>query len=176
DAENLKVTKYFDDREIPNVTDANAWAALSTPGYCWYDNDSSTYSETYGALYNWYTVATDSLCPAGWHVSTDDEWITLVDYLGGLTDAGGLLKETDTTHWASPNTGATNETGFTALPSGNRSINGKYDNINDYGYWWGFPEYSSSSAWYRRLNYDHSNIYRHYNHKNNGFSVRCLRD
>lgn len=101
-AENLRTTTYNDGTVIPNVTDNDEWADLSTPAYCWYDNDSATYAQTYGALYNWYTVATDSLCPTGWHVPTDAEWTILTDTLGGLTIAGGLLKETGTTHWTAP--------------------------------------------------------------------------
>ena len=117
--ENLKTTKYKDGTSIPLVTDNSAWGSLSTPGYCWYNNDD-TYKNTYGALYNYYTVLTNNLCPSGWHVATEREWSTLVTYLGGASIAGGKLKESGTTHWVTPNTGANNETGFIALPGGRR--------------------------------------------------------
>ncbi len=175
-AENLKTTKYNDGRDIPNVTDATAWAGLSTPGYCWYDNDSTTYAETYGALYNWHTVETNSLCPTGWHVPDTTEWITLTDYLGGTSIAGGLLKETGTTHWTSPNTGATNETGFTALPGGDRSFNGSFYDVGYGGYLWSTTEYSADGAWYWGMTHDNSNLTRVGNMKKNGVSVRCVRD
>jgi uncharacterized protein (TIGR02145 family) len=116
--ENLKTTKYRNGDPIPNVT-GNAWAALTTGAYCWYNNDAATYKATYGALYNWYAVADSrNIAPTGWHVPTDAEWTTLTTFLGGESVAGGKLKETGTNHWTSPNTGATNETGFTALPGG----------------------------------------------------------
>ena len=96
------------------MTDEAAWAGLSAPGYCWYKNEEATFKETYGALYNWYTVSTGKLCPAGWHVPSDEEWTELTDYLGGEGKAGGKLKEKGTAYWVDPNTGATNEYGFTA--------------------------------------------------------------
>src|SRR5664280_2706679 len=122
-AENLRTTKYRDSTEIPNVTDNTAWDALTTGAYCNYNNTTSADTiATYGRLYNWY-AATDSrnIAPAGWHVPTDAEWTTLTTYLGGESVAGGKMKETGITHWISPNTGATNESGFSALPSGMRN-------------------------------------------------------
>jgi uncharacterized protein (TIGR02145 family) len=116
-AENLKTTKLNDGTSISNAIDNIAWASLSTPGYCWFINNRATY-EIYGALYNWYAVYTDKLCPTGWHVPSNSEWTTLTDHLGGAEVAGGKLKESGSSHWASPNTGATNVTGFTALPGG----------------------------------------------------------
>ena len=102
-AENLKTTKYNDNSDIPNVTDNNTWIALSTPGFCWYNNDASTYKNTYGALYNWYAVNTDKLCPSGWHVPSDDEFTTFTNFLGDINYAGGKIKEAVTVHWSSPN-------------------------------------------------------------------------
>ena len=137
-AENLKTIKYNDGTAIPLVTDATEWSNLTTHGYCWYNNDEATYGDTYGALYNWYTVETGNLCPTGWHVPTDAEWTELIDYLGGESVAGGKLKETGTTHWNSPNPGATNETGFTTLPGGYRAdFNGSSGDIGNGGYWCG---------------------------------------
>jgi uncharacterized protein (TIGR02145 family) len=175
-AENLRVVRYNNGTTIPLVTDNTAWAGLTTPGYCWYNNDAATNKTTYGALYNWYTVNTGNLCPTGWHVPTDAEWTTLTTYLNGESVAGGKLKETGTAHWASPNTGATNETGFTALPGGYRNYNGTFNNIGYYGYWWSSTETSTTNAWNRLLNYNFSNVFRDFNNKEFGFSVRCLRD
>ncbi len=174
--ENLKTTKFNDGTTIPLVTDNKAWEALKTPAYCWYKNDATANKNTYGALYNWYTIGTNKLCPKGWHVPTDAEWTTLTTYLGGENVAGGKLKETGTTHWESPNTGATNETGFTALPSGYRIYYGTYDNIGNFGYWWNSTESATSIAYFRNMYYKVSNVLRSYLDKQNGFSVRCLRD
>jgi uncharacterized protein (TIGR02145 family) len=174
-AENLKVTKYNDGIAIPNVTDNTAWRELTTGALCDYDNTPSN-SETYGKLYNWHAVNTGKLCPTGWHVPSDAEWTELTDYLGGTSDAGGKLKETGTTHWNSPNTGATNETGFTALPGGYRSYDGTFLNFGIYGYWWSATENLTSNAWGRTMSYRVSSVYRNSNDKELGFSVRCLRD
>jgi uncharacterized protein (TIGR02145 family) len=179
--ENLKTTKYNDNSTIPLVTDASAWAALTTPAYCWYNNDAATYKATYGALYNWYTVDATSnggknVCPTGWHVPTDAEWTTLTTYFGGESIAGGELKETGTTHWTTPNTGATNEMGFTALPGGYRDSYGTYYYIGDNGVWWSSTEASTAVAWDRYMNYNLTDVNRNINNKQDGFSVRCVRD
>jgi uncharacterized protein (TIGR02145 family) len=176
-AENLKTTKFKDGKtSILNVTDYAAWTALSTPAYCWYNNDAA-YKATYGALYNWYTVSTGNLCPTGWHVPTDAEWTTLTNYfLGGESVAGGKLKETGTTHWANPNTGATNETGFTALPGGYRSPDGAFCCIGSYGKWWSALGSDASEAWVRYLSNSFSGVSRSLFNKNYGLSVRCLKD
>lgn len=175
-AENLKTTKYNDGTAIPLVTDNTEWLNLTAGAYCWYNNNEATYKDTYGALYIWYTVNTGNLCPTGWHVPTDTEWTTLTDYLGGTSIAGGKLKETGTTHWTTPNTGATNETGFTALPGGNRSGSGTFSNVGIYGYWWSTTEYNASSARTRSLLYSKSSVGGDAYSKKIGFSVRCLRD
>ena len=129
---------------------------------------------TYGVLYNW--TAALAACPEGWHLPSDAEWTTLTTYLGGASVAGGKLKEAGESHWTSPNTGATNESGFTALPGGYRSLNGTFRVLGITGYWWSSTEYSTSYAWYRYLDYNHSDVFRRYYNKENGFSVRCLRD
>ena len=175
-AENLKVTKYNDGIAIPNVTDNTAWRELTTGALCDYDNIPSN-SETYGKLYNWHAVNTGKLCPTGWHVPSDAEWTELTDYLGGTSVAGGKLKETGFTHWASPNTGATNETGFTALPGGGRLDNGvTFSLIGFYGYWWSATELGATYAWGRSMYYGDSNVYSYDVDKGVGFSVRCVRD
>jgi uncharacterized protein (TIGR02145 family) len=175
--ENLKSGKYNDGTEIPLVTDGSAWSALTTPGYCWYNNDAATNKATYGAIYNWYaTNGSENICPAGWHVPTDAEWTTLTTYLGGENVAGGKLKETGTLHWQNPNTGATNESGFTARAGGTRYIGGLFDIIGIYGYWWSSSENSGTSSYYRNLLYNYSYIYSSFSDKRTGYSVRCLRD
>jgi len=174
--ENLKTTKYNDASDIQLVSDGTNWSNLTTPGYCWYDNDEGTYKDTYGALYNWYTtVDVRNVCPAGWHVPSDAEWTILTDYLGGESIAGDKLKETGTTHWTSPNTGATNETGFTALPGGCRNHYGPFYYIEDYGYWWSSSEGPTIDPWYRYMHYSSSGITKTDGSKRYGFSVRCVK-
>ena len=137
--ENLKTTKYNDGTSIPLVTGNTAWANLLTPAYSWYNNDIATYKNTYGALYNWYTVNTGKLCPTGWHVPTNDDWNTLITFLGGLSTSADKLKETGTIHWIS-NANATNSSGFTAVPGGFRAYslgnNGVFYNIGVGTMWW----------------------------------------
>src|SRR5574344_2201952 len=174
-AENLKVTKYNDGIAIPNVTDNTAWRELTTGALCDYGNTPSN-SATYGTLSNWRAVNTGKLCPTGWYVPSDAEWTELTDYLGGASVAGGKLKETGATHWNSPNTGATNETGFTALPGGYRLSSGSFLDIGSDGSWWSATEYDTDYAWSRSLGYGSSSVDRGSNNKELGFSVRCVRD
>jgi uncharacterized protein (TIGR02145 family) len=174
--ENLKTTHYNDGTAIPKVTNTSSWGNLTTGAYCWYDNDSTTNKNTYGALYNWYAVNTGKLAPAGWHVPTDADWDTLSAYLGGDNVSGGALKDTGTTYWNSPNTGATNSSGFSAIPGGYRSYNGSFNSIGYYGGWWSAAENFASDAYSRYLNYDFSYLYRNDSLKSYGFSVRLVRD
>ncbi len=173
--ENLKTTRYRDGTPIPNVTNGSDWNNTYTPAYCWYDNNISN-KGTYGALYNWYAVNTGKLAPTGWHVPSDTEWQTLIDYLGGDAVAGGKMKETGTAHWDIPNNGATNSSGFSALPGGKLSLIGKFYSDTDSGYWWSSTEQDTYRAWERVLLYGDSNVYRHDNPKQGGYSVRCVRD
>lgn len=173
---NLKTTRYNDGTDIPLVTDAVVWTGLSTPAYCWYDNDKETYGNTYGALYNWYVVETDMLCPTGWHVPSDAEWTTLINYLDGESVAGGKLKETGYIHWPSPNTGATDESDFTALPGGYQGSNGIFYFIGYHGYWWSSSESNTNNAWFLSL-IDTDNTAQRLNFiKTYGFSIRCIKD
>jgi uncharacterized protein (TIGR02145 family) len=133
--ENLKTTRYNDGDSIPFVTDNAEWIDLLTPGYCWFDNDSASYKKTYGAMYNWYTVNTGKLCPTGWHVPSPAEWDTLITYFGGGAVAGGKMKESLFLHWKSPNIGATNEAGFTAIPGGLRNAYG-CEEMGESCYYW----------------------------------------
>ena len=175
-AENLKVTHYRNGDAIPKVTDDSDWENLTSGAYCIYDNNDSN-AVTYGFLYNWYAVNDSrNIAPAGWHIPTDEEWQTLVDYLGGSVVAGGKLKETGITHWNSPNTGATNESGFSALPGGCRYDGGYYSEIGYYAHFWLSTEYGSYNAWHRVLDYTYSEVYFGYYYKQGGFSVRCVRD
>ena len=179
-AENLKVTHYRDGTAITNVTDNAPWVALTTEAYCIYNNNVSNEVDTYGALYNWYAVADSrNIAPEGWHVPTDAEWQVLVDYLGGDAVAGGKMKEAGTTHWLDPNMGATNESGFTALPGGYRwKTDGTYRGMGIGGYFWSATEYDSVSAWSRNLGYHGPNVNRPGSNTNKmyGWSVRLLRD
>jgi uncharacterized protein (TIGR02145 family) len=185
-AENLKTTKFNDGIAIPLVTDGAAWEAFSYYGYCWYNNDEATYKSTYGALYNWYVVNIGKLCPVGWHVASDGDWRQMILFLDPnavLNDhdclesqiAGGKLKEAGTIHWQSPNTGATNETGFTALPGGGRQGDGMFYGIGSRGFWW-ISWSSTELGPYQYMYYDDSSVERCYIYKNYGFAVRCLKD
>ena len=184
---NLDVTTYRDGTPIPQVTDPTAWIGLTTGAWCYYNNDPAN-GVIYGKLYNWYAVAgihdTDTntpnkiLAPTGWHVPSDTEWTTLTDYLGGLDFAGGKMKATGTLLWQSPNTGATNVSGFAALPGGNRSYNnGTFNSIGtNSGFWSSSNNSNFPTAFYRVLYYDYEDVSRYNNYKSIGFSVRCVRD
>ncbi len=174
---NLDVDRYRNGDPIPNVTDPTAWAALTTGAYCYYNNDSTTYADTYGKLYNWYAVNDPrGLAPAGWHVPTNPEWTTIETCLGGAAIAGGAMKEIGTTHWTTPNTGATNSSGFTGLPGGSRNGSGSFNFVSLFGYWWSATENNATIAWNRILGYSFGNTGQGTYNKNHGFSVRCLRD
>jgi len=128
-AENLRTTRYANGDAIPQVTGNSTWSSLSTGAWCWYDNDNQ-YENPYGKLYNWHAVADSrNICPAGWHVPTDAEWDALANFLGGSNVAGGKMKATGTAHWNSPNTDATNSSGFTGLPGGYRYYYGYFYSV-----------------------------------------------
>ena len=171
-AENLKVTKYNDGTIIPFNPVATMWYSATTGGYCWYNSDSLGY----GALYNWHAAGSDKLCPAGWHVPSDSEWSLLMTSLGGESGAGAKLKESGTIHWSVPNSGAANESGFSALPGGYRVNVGTYNSIKQKGYWWSATPSSSTEAYYRSMGYNYTNTDRTSTSKASGFSVRCLKD
>ena len=136
----------------------------------------STNEDKYGKLYNWYAVNDPrGIAPKGWHVPSDAEWQTLIDYLGGESIAGGQMKESGTTHWKSPNTGAVNKSGFAALPGGYRYHDGFYY-MGHHAYFLSSTEHATHSAWTRALNYDNSEVYRYFANKWDGYSVRCVRD
>jgi uncharacterized protein (TIGR02145 family) len=176
-AENLKTTIYRNGNVIDNVTDDVQWSGLTTGACVSYNNDSQ-YDCPYGKLYNWYAVVDPRhVCPTGWHEPTDGEWTTLTNYLGGESVAGGKMKSTGLQYWISPNTEATNESGFSGLPGGYRSYaDGSYNSIGSYGFWWSSSEYQVNLAWTRYLYFDFGNANQFNNTKQDGFSVRCLRD
>jgi uncharacterized protein (TIGR02145 family) len=173
--ENLKTTRYNDGTAIPEVTENRVWSALTAGSYCNYENTPAN-STRYGKLYNYYTVNTGKLCPAGWHVPSDVEWAALAVYLGGLGVAGSKLKETGTTHWLSltTNTEATNETGFTALPGGYRDVEGVYYSVGYDGKWWSSTETSMTNATLRLMSSNSTSLGSGTRHKRTALSVRCL--
>jgi uncharacterized protein (TIGR02145 family) len=191
--ENLKTTKYNDGTTIPNITVDTTWATITSGAYCDYLN-TSTNSTTYGKLYNWYVTDNNTatkiksnrgknVCPTGWHVPSDLEWVKLKTYLGGDSVTGGKLKETGSTHWTNPNWGATNESGFTALPGGLRYYDGRFSRIWDEGYWWSSTEFfhqvnlkNATLAWFSIVGYADVRISRENALKTCGFSIRCLKD
>ncbi len=177
-AENLKTTKYLNGEVIGTTDPASKdFSSESTPKYQWaYMGNESNVSD-YGRLYTWYTV-TDSrgICPAGWHVPSKAELMTLTTFLGGDSIDGKKLKESGTTHWNSPNTGATNETGFKALPGGYHGYGGSFEFQGYAGYWWSGTEADVNNAWYRGLYYNGGYEHNLSNSKKVGFSVRCLKD
>ncbi len=174
--ENLRTTHLKNGSEIPLITSNTAWSNLNSSGFCWYNNDESANKNTYGALYNWFAVNTGNLCPSGWHVPTIDDWDILATYLGGENSAGGKLKESGTTHWLDPNLGATNESGFTALPGGQRDNQGTFSMIGIVGFWWTDTPAYSDRAYSRELDNDYSYFFSFNDIKKFGFSVRCLKD
>ncbi len=177
-AENLRTTKYNDGISIPHVTDNSAWSNLSMGAYSVY-NHSPENEAIYGKLYNWHAVNTGKLCPQGWHVPTDAEWSQLTTYLG--SNAGGQLKATGnktdgTGLWASPNAGATNESGFTGLPGGYRYDSGTFSTITNIGEWWSATELSTTNARYRYLQSSGNSVTSASNGKKRGHSCRCIKD
>jgi len=182
---NLRTTTYRNGNPIALIgNDAagdTAWSSANSGAYAVYDTIGTGYAfdlNRFGYLYNWFSV-NDSrrLCPSGWHVPTDTEWTTLADHLGGQDIAGGLMKESGISNWDSPNTNATNESGFTALPGGSRELDGSYFVEGVSGNWWSSTVSTDSSfAWHRYLFYTVEFLGRFEQHKRSGYSVRCLRD
>jgi uncharacterized protein (TIGR02145 family) len=187
-AENLRATKYNDNSEIPLVTDVGEWRHLTAPGYCWYENNADIYKNLYGAYYNWYAVKTGKLCPAGWHVSSDQEWKTLEMYLGMAqgpadfwydrgTNEGERLKESGTDNWVSDGYTGTNDTGFTGLPSGTRKpYDEDFTGEGYVGYWWTSTGGDYSWAIHHGLWSYNSKVWRNTYEKIAGCNVRCIKD
>ncbi len=190
--ENLKTTKYRNETPIEYPgSNNNAWEFNTTGAYAWHDNDIS-WKDSYGALYNWHAVNNaNGLCPTDWHVPSDAEWNVLILHIDPSADpdalgiqsgiAGGKMKSTRTEpephpRWSVPNTGASNESGFTGLPGGYRFYLGFFGIIGSYAYWLSSTEHSADNAWYRSLYYNDGNVYRFSFNKASGYSVRCLKD
>lgn len=177
---NLDVATYRNGDPIPLVTDATVWTSLQTGAYCYYNNDSATYASIYGKLYNWYAVNdARGLAPVGWHVPTYAEWISLggcVEAMPPFGNTGGKLKEIGNVHWNSPNFGATNSSGFTALPGGFLSPDRSFYNVHIAGVWWSSTEDSPANAWHRYLEHNDNWFGNTIGYKTLGASIRCVKD
>jgi uncharacterized protein (TIGR02145 family) len=174
-SENLRSDHYRNGDAIPGDMDNATWSGTSAGAQAYYLGEAVNLSE-YGRLYNWYAVDdARGLCPSGWHVPSDDEYTALTDFLGGESVAGGKMKETGTAHWNSPNTGATNSSGFTGLGSGFRSSSGGFIFLLGKGYFWSSSP-SGGYAWGRILNYSYASVLRSSYNRRSGFPVRCVQD
>jgi len=181
-AENLKVTHYRNGDLLPNYTDSLMWSNTLNGARCYYNNDSIVYASVYGALYNWYAI-NDSrqISPLGWHVPSDAEWIILLNYLGGLNIASGKMKETGTSHWQSPNSGANNSSGFTALPGGGRVNQLQQDFYFIYlglscDFWSSTENEAQFASGFDMSFYDETVGYSTGNKFTYGASIRCIKD
>lgn len=175
--ENLKTTKYGDGTAIPSVTSNSSWTGLSTPAYCWYDNNSG-YKDQYGAYYNWYSVDAPSnggknVCPNGYHVPSDADWNILDNQLGGSTIAGTSLKST--TGWC-VNGNGTNSSGFNGIPAGARTYDFGSFVAGCGATFWTCTPVDSNYVRCIELNYSYGNILHKVNNRRNGYSIRCVKD
>ena len=180
-AENLRTSKYCNGENIPLISNTNSWATATTPGYCLYGSDFANDS-LWGKLYNWYATSDSrNICPCGWHVPTDDEFTTMTDFLGTEAFAGGKMKvpgvlEDGTGLWTIDNYGATNESGFSAIPGGGRLSNGSYTGMYQSAWFWISSDYITNSSWRRYLENLSSGVTRSSVNKRTGCSVRCVQD
>ncbi|MEZ5197458.1 MAG: fibrobacter succinogenes major paralogous domain-containing protein [Bacteroidales bacterium] len=175
--ENLKTTTFRNDENIPEIGGSGDWTSTQTAAYCNSGNDPDK-AAIYGRLYNYY-AATDGrkICPDGWHVPTNEEWETLMIFLGGNEVAGGKLKQSGTEYWNSPNAEATNESGFSALPGGVRNANtGNFEGIGSNGSWWSTTQQSGENALIWGVTFVNGSISNYGIDKNTGLSVRCIKD
>jgi uncharacterized protein (TIGR02145 family) len=177
-AENLRVTKYNDGSDILRTLVDSALYNVTNGSYDSYNSTASNDTiRNMGMLYNWQAASSNKLAPAGWHVATQAEWDTLIANLGGISNAGGKLKETGLTHWISPNEGATNESGFSALPSGRfYTIGVNFTNYSNNAYFWSASPYNAGEGIMYSLNYLDAAIFKGHAQKNNGFAVRCVKN
>jgi len=172
-AENLKTAKLNNGMLVQEIADSSSWVTSTAPALCWYGNNPAN-KDKYGALYNWFVVATDQLAPPGWHVPSNAEWTQLSNFLGGELITGGKLKETGTLHWQSTNV-ASNSSGFTGLPGGMRSL--YFDGLGTWAYWWSSSAYLTfAQAYCRAVRNDYANLYNWTEPKGYGLSVRCIKD
>lgn len=189
-AENLKTTKYSNGDLIGTTDPAtkDIWKKELMPKYQWAYEGNEENAQIYGRLYTWYTVDDiRNICPTGWHVPTNEEWTSLIDYLGGYWYAGGKVKEAGTTHWESPNTGATNAIGFTALPGGARWSEGStFASLGIQAFFWTatlsradyiYPEEGWTFAFFCDLGSQTRNFrIGGESRADTGYSVRCIKD
>ncbi len=177
--ENLNVGTFRNGDAIPEAKTAQEWedaGEKGKPAWCYYENDPAN-GKKFGKLYNWYAVSDSrNIAPEGWHVPSFAEWQILINYHGGDEVAGGKMKETGTAHWKSPNTGATNENGFSALPGGYRDGSGMDFTMDYYATFWTSTDGNGISAWGRHLSRGDTKVYHNCIGKDFGFSVRCVRD
>jgi uncharacterized protein (TIGR02145 family) len=173
---NLDVSVFRNGDPIPEARSDEEWRNAGRegrPAWCYYENKTENGSR-YGRLYNWYAVNDKrGLAPSGWHVSSDAEWRNTTDFLGGEDAAGTKMKSSN--GWTDDGNG-TNESGFTGLPGGCRDLNGRFGYIHKIGYWWSSTEYDNKLAWYRCIDKSPYYVYRTNYYKQNGLSVRCIRD
>lgn len=175
-AENLRVTKYKNGESIETTNPNQDISKVSEPKYYWSYKGKDSLSKIYGNLYTWYVIQDPrGVCPEGFHVPSDQEWISLINSLDGNIEAGAKLKETDFDHWFKPNANATNESGFTALPGGYRDNDGKYYVLGFRGYWWSSKKNYVVMAWNTGLIYNNDILERLDFLKKNGLSVRCVK-
>lgn len=185
-AENLRTTRYNDGSPIPHVNGVAGWINRGTEGYCWYNNDAERFGEIFGALYNWYCISTNKICPSGWHVPGDDEWAALIEYAGGDSIAGRKMKESTDAHWVQTEASITNSTGFTVLPGGNRwgVTTDPLSYFTDLGYsgnFWSSTEFSDPGfgiygAYCRSFYHAWDGCTQSVFTRNEGLSVRCIKD
>lgn len=190
-AENLRTTRYTDGKKVPHVTKGSEWRSLSTPAYCWYDNDSAMNARQYGALYDWYAFADSNLCPSGWHVPSNEEWDSLATYLtdngygfeeGGNGYGKSLAANAGWTASTVPGTAGNdpagnNTSGFTARPSGYRDLDGTFKDTGTSANWWSFTGNEPDCfAYFWQLGYNNLKIYNYKIERELGSSVRCLKD
>ena len=176
-AKNLRSNRLNDGTIIPQIKSDSIWNGNHHIAYCWYNNDSIYNSKIYGALYNYYTLKSELLCPIGWHVPSNSEWTILVNFLGGAEKAGGKLKDYFTPYWSDPNICYANSFGFAARPGGRRShIKGKFSNISDQGYWWTITSKSEFYSYSWLMYNSNTQISRNESSNRDGASVRCIKD
>ncbi len=191
-AANLRVTRFNDGTPIPHLAEGSDWVQLTTPAYCWYNNDESSHKMAYGALYSWFVTDAQSnggknACPEGWHVPSDAEWSQMILHLDPNSNptnlqeslnAGGKLKEAGFLYWDSPNVGAINASGFFGRPGGYRDQGANFVQMGQLGRWWTADEHDGfpSSAWWRSIESGSPRVARHYLLKRQASSVRCIKD
>ena len=183
--ENLRTGRYRDGTEIPHVVDDTLWSELTSPAWSGWMNDPDN-DTIPGRYYNWYAADHPGLCPAGWRLPTDGDWAELEVSLGlpeerangagsrgHAENVGGKMKAVDA--WPPLSTGATNESGFTALPEGGRlGEDGRFAGEGSMALWWSASESGAATSWLRELKSYNHGVVRGYAEKRNGFSVRCV--